>query len=55
MKYNYKSYVTKTLEKMKKSLWAKYIFGGRIKEDLEQFYAICEELERRKKAIEKSG
>ena len=58
MNFNYKGYVTETLEKMKKNLWAKYIFGGHKKEDLEWFYAICEELARRKddkKTIDKSG
>lgn len=47
MKYNYHGYRTELLEKMKKNLWAKYIFGGHKQEDLEQYYAICEELARR--------
>lgn len=43
----YAGYVTSTLEKMKKNLWERYIFGGRKTEDYEWFCEICQELSRR--------
>ena len=45
---HYVGYVTSFLEKLKKNLWAKYIFGGRNAEDYEWFCEICQELARRK-------
>ena len=44
----YTGYVTSFLEKMKKNLWEKYIFGGRNAEDYEWYCEICQELARRK-------
>ena len=48
----YVGYVTKTLEKMKKALYAQYIFCGRNQEVYEHFCVICQELEKRKKGTD---
>lgn len=45
---HYVGYTTKTLEKMKKNLWEKYIFGGREQDVYEWYCEICQELAKRK-------
>ena len=48
--YRYSGYVTPFLEKLKKELWAIYIFSSKQNNDaLQQFYAVFDELEKRKK------
>lgn len=50
----YCGYVTPFLEKLKKELWARYIFSSKKNNDvLQQFYAVCDELEKRKNGDQK--